>query len=186
MTYPILSAFSHIGTTGPLVTTNELGRMMGSKRQRMTITNRNGVAVLDLGGIEIWDGADLALLRETLTQTVETGRHRSVGIEMRHVKYVPSGFFGMLFDWHEKGVAIHLYSPQPNVASMLWFRKFFANSAGDNGHMLRDDPQRTAPTAGRHTWSRSANKFQDGSWDRPAEAKSVSATGGEQTLTGSH
>ena len=160
---------------------------MGSKRKRMTISDRDGVAVLDLGHIEIWDGADLALLRETLMRTVETGRHQSVGIEMRHVKYVPSGFFGMLFDWHEKGVAIHLYSPQSNVASMLWFRKFFAtNSVGDDGHMLRDDPQRTAPTAARHTWSHPTNGFQKKSWDRPDGAKSVSATGGEQTLTGSH
>lgn len=152
----------------------------------MTITNRNGVAVLDLGHIEIWDGADLALLRETLTQTIEIGRHQAVGIEMRYVKYVPSGFFGMLFDWHEKGVAIYLYSPQPNVASMLWFRKFFANSAGDDGHMLRDDPQRTAPTAGRHTWNGPANGFPDSSWERPTGAKSVSAAGGEQTLSGLH
>ena len=157
----------------------------------MTITNRNGVVVLDLGHIEIWDGADLALLRETLSQTISIGRHRSVGIDMRHVKYVPSGFFGMLFDWYEQGVAIHLYSPQPNIASMLWFRKFFANASGDDGHMLCDDPQRTVPTAQRHTWSGPAGGSQtDGIWDRSAAtesvAKSVAANGGEQTLSGSH
>ena len=85
----------------------------------------DGFGVLDLGEIEIWDGADLALLRETLTQLVEKKNSRSIGVNMRFVKYIPSGFFGMLYDWHEKGVAVRLYAPQPNVEMMLWFRQFF-------------------------------------------------------------
>ena len=44
---------------------------------------------------------------------------------MTFVKYIPSGFFGMLFDWHETGVKIRLYTPQPNVRRMLWFDRFF-------------------------------------------------------------
>jgi hypothetical protein len=44
---------------------------------------------------------------------------------MTHVKYIPSGFFGMLYDWHDQGVSVRLYSPQPHVENMLWFRQFF-------------------------------------------------------------
>jgi anti-anti-sigma regulatory factor len=83
------------------------------------------VTVLHLGEMEIWDGADMALLRETLTHLIEKDRRRAIGIDMTYVKYIPGGFFGMLFDWHEKGVSIHLYTPQPNVRRMLWFDRFF-------------------------------------------------------------
>lgn len=85
----------------------------------------DGSHVIQLGDMEIWDGADLALLRETLVHLYHKMRSRQFGVDMSYVKYVPSGFFGMLFDWYEKGVQIQLYSPQPQVAGMLWFRRFF-------------------------------------------------------------
>jgi transketolase len=47
----------------------------------------------------LWDGADLSLIRDTLNRLVVKERRRSIAIQMRTVKYVPSGFFGMLFDW---------------------------------------------------------------------------------------
>jgi hypothetical protein len=96
-----------------------------AKKNRMTIHFRDQFAVLDMGDIEIWDGADLALLRETLIHLIEREERKFVGVDMRYVKYVPSGFFGMLYDWHEKGVAVRLYAPQPRVKNMLWFRQFF-------------------------------------------------------------
>ena len=98
---------------------------MTSRKDRMTIHHWNGVTVLDLGQMDIWDGADLSLLRDTLTELIEIDKHRSVGINLRWVKYIPSGFFGMISDWHDKGISIHVYRPQENVARMLWFRKFF-------------------------------------------------------------
>src|SRR5215471_3694407 len=81
--------------------------------------------VLHLGEMEIWDGADMALLRESLTRLIWSEKKARIGIDMTHVKYIPSGFFGMLFDWFETGVRIRLYSPQPNVRRMLWFNQFF-------------------------------------------------------------
>ena len=48
-----------------------------------------------------------------------------VGVDMQYVKYIPSGFFGMLFDWWDQGVRIFLFNPQPNVQRMLWFSRFF-------------------------------------------------------------
>ena len=98
---------------------------MEMKKKWLTISEQAGVTVLDLIGIEIWDGADMALMREALTELIEEVGVRNIGFNMQYVKYIPSGFFGMLFDLHEKrGVNIHLYTPQPNVKQMLWFRQF--------------------------------------------------------------
>ena len=106
----------------------------------MTIELRGQTRVLDVGPIEIWDGADLALIRDTLFRLVEKEGRRHVGVNMAHVKYIPSGFFGMLYDWQERGVAVRLYSPQPNVANMLWFRQFF-DLREDGSYLLRSEPK---------------------------------------------
>ena len=97
---------------------------MADRFDRLEIADRDGCAVLDLGAIDIWDGADLSLLRDSLNLLITVRREPSVGVDLSHVKYIPTGFFGMLYDWHEKGVEVRLYSPQPNVAAMVWFRQF--------------------------------------------------------------
>ncbi len=97
---------------------------MASKKFLQLVSDEN-FTVLNLGDMEIWDGADMALLRESLTRLIKAEKHRRIGIDMSHVKYIPSGFFGMLFDWYETGVQIRLYAPQPNVRLMLWFNQFF-------------------------------------------------------------
>lgn len=91
----------------------------------LQLTRRSGVSIVSIGNMEIWDGADLSLVRDTLNVLISQRKRRSVGIQMRHVKYVPSGFFGMLYDWHESGIAVHLFDPQPRVENMLWFQRFF-------------------------------------------------------------
>lgn len=113
--------------------------MASRRKKRMTIHLWNKTSVLDLGQIEIWDGADLALLRDTLSEQVENGV-RHLGVNMQYVKYIPSGFFGMLYDWQEKGIEIRLYSPQPNVAEMLWFRQFFELTE-DGSYLLQREPK---------------------------------------------
>jgi hypothetical protein len=115
---------------------------MGSRKDRMKLHDRDGVTVLDLGEVEIWDGADLSLLRETLTNLINVAGCRSIGVNMSYVKYIPSGFFGMLFDWHEQGVAMRLYSPQPHVARMLWFRQFFEPES-DIQFVLQSEPKQS-------------------------------------------
>lgn len=123
---------------------------MSSRKDRIALYESNGVTVLDMGQVEIWDGADLSLLRDTLTELIEQEGCRSVGVQMRAVKYIPSGFFGMLYDWHDQGVEIYLYSPQPNVARMLWFRKFFDHLC-DGCYVLLSEPKpEVVPGA---TWS---------------------------------
>jgi len=114
--------------------------MASRKKQRMHLSHDRGAAVMDLGPIEIWDGADLALLRETLSRLVEVEKHAAVGVNMTYVKYVPSGFFGMLYDCHERGIEIFLYTPQPNVANMLWFRQFF-DETKEGRYRLHREPK---------------------------------------------
>ena len=100
-------------------------------KKLMRVLPNDGFAVMHLGEMEIWDGADMALLRESLTRLIKVEKRRRIGIDMSHVKYIPSGFFGMLFDWYETGVQIRLYAPQPNVRLMLWFNHFFKAVGGD-------------------------------------------------------
>jgi hypothetical protein len=145
--------------------------MASRRKQRMKLHDRDGVSVMDLGPIEIWDGADLSLLRDTLTALIEHERCRSIGVEMSSVKYIPSGFFGMLFDWHERGIEMRLYSPQPNVANMLWFRRFFEHE-GDGAYVLTSEPASELTPVG--------NAWQEHSrWDDEDEfaAKPVAAAG---------
>jgi anti-anti-sigma regulatory factor len=97
---------------------------MASRKFMQLVPNAN-FTVLNIGDMEIWDGADMALLRESLTRLIKAEKHRRIGVDMSHVKYIPSGFFGMLFDWFETGVRIRLYTPQPNVRRMIWFNQFF-------------------------------------------------------------
>ncbi len=112
-----------------------------AKRNRLHFHEWHGAKVIDLGTMEIWDGADLALLRETLTLLIDRQRHHSIGVNMEFVKYIPSGFFGLLFDWREKGIRVQLFNPQPHVQRMLWFQQFMQPVANGCFLMLVDPKQ---------------------------------------------
>ena len=115
----------------------------------MDLQQRDDALVICLGSMEIWDGADLALLRDSLNNLTKVERHPVVGVDMEHVKYVPSGFFGMLFEASDLGVEIRLYAPQARVRNMLWFRKFFEIDSRGVFTLRREEsaiamPRRTA------------------------------------------
>lgn len=134
---------------------------MASKRNRLVIYERDGGVVLDFGGMHIWDGADLSLLRETLAQVIEVEGYRHIGVAMDHVQYVPSGFFGMLYDWHEKeGVSMYLYGVQGNVVNMLWFQQFF-DVVDDDRHLLRTEPKSVPVPVTATSWQKPAWKVDD-------------------------
>ena len=116
--------------------------------KRMKIEDREGTAVMDLGPMDIWDGADLSLLRETLVHLIAELGCPAIGVDMGHVKYIPSGFFGMLYDWRERGVEVRLYDPQPNVADMLWFRQFL-EPLGGGEYLLVGEGRMELPPEGR-------------------------------------
>ena len=91
----------------------------------LEVSQLDGMTVVNIGDMEIWDGADLSLIRDTLFRLVLQEGIDAFAVDMRSVQYVPSGFFGMLFDWMERGVDVRIYHPRERVQKMLWFRKFF-------------------------------------------------------------
>jgi hypothetical protein len=91
----------------------------------LLIREDRGSSVLSIRQSGIWDAQDLSLLRDTLTQLILSEHCQAVGIDLHAVRFLPSGFFGTLFEWFDRGIAIRLYSPQPRVRNMLWFRQFF-------------------------------------------------------------
>ena len=62
--------------------------MVSKRRERLNIFEMDGVTVVNIGDVEIWDGADLALLRETLTKLIEVQDCKSLGVDMSSVKYL--------------------------------------------------------------------------------------------------
>jgi hypothetical protein len=121
-----------------------------------------GVTVVDIGNMEIWDGADLSLLRDTLAVLIQRERCKAIAVDMATVKFVPSGFFGMLFDWFEQGISVRLFAPQPRVMNMLWFKRFFIWEKDDR-YRLKD----SAPVTEREAdeWSRSEERSKAGESD---------------------
>ncbi|WP_437225371.1 STAS domain-containing protein [Planctomicrobium sp. SH661] len=111
--------------------------------------------VLDIGDMEIWDGADLSLIRDTLFRLVLQEGVDSIAIDMHAVQYVPSGFFGMLFDWLERGVEVRLVNPRERVRQMLWFRKFFV--------------QETTSSFRLHSGNRIDEHHSENLWDTRSE-----------------
>ena len=125
-------------------------RMAAKRKQRIAIHSDGEFRVLDIGQIEIWDGADLALLRDSMTDVICKGATH-IGVEMRAVKYIPSGFFGMLHDWHERGISVRLYSPQRNVQTMLWFRQF-CDHLGDGCFLILSEPKHEMKLSPKPEW----------------------------------
>jgi hypothetical protein len=128
-----------------------------ARKKRSSIDVRNGFHVVVMGDMEIWDGADLALLRETLARMVDTEHLPAIGVDLRFVKYIPSGFFGMLYDYTDRGVSVRLYSPQAHIANMLWFREFFEPVDGEAFNLVvkaqTEHSARSAIAAGKAPWS---------------------------------
>lgn len=103
--------------------------------------------IISIGEMEIWDGADLSLIRDSLISLIRGEGCGSIGINLKYVRYIPSGFFGMLFDWFESGVEIRLYQPTDRVQGMIWFRQFYLHE-GDGCYVLHDGSQCAPVLAG--------------------------------------
>jgi hypothetical protein len=128
-----------------------------ARKKRSSIEIRDGYHTIVMSDMEIWDGADLALLREHLAKLVDADGEKSIGVDMTFVKYVPSGFFGMLYDYTERGVTMRVFNPLPHVQDMLWFREFF-DHLGDGVFCLSLRQQtsmsnREAAASGIAPWS---------------------------------
>ena len=128
-----------------------------ARKKRSSIDVRDGFHVVVMGEMEIWDGADLALLRETLARLVDTEKRPAIGVDLKFVKYIPSGFFGMLYDYTDRGISVRLYSPQALIANMLWFREFFEPIDGEAFELVvkaqTGHSAQSAIAAGKAPWS---------------------------------
>lgn len=131
----------------------------------LTLTRQRDVTVMALGSMEIWDGADLALLRDGLTHLIMQRGDRSIAVDMSAVKYVPSGFFGLLFDWYDQGVSIRLHSPQQRVQNMLWFRQFFHHEM-EGWYLLHDAVNVNPPAEEAET---ETDDWQEQPWESHIE-----------------
>lgn len=87
---------------------------------------------------EMWTGADLHRLREAVDERIRAGDD-SVSIDLSRVKHVPTGFFGLLCQIHDQGVAVQLVEAQPNIQDLIWFQRFFETASG-NSHCFREQP----------------------------------------------
>ncbi len=120
--------------------------MSTRKKQRLSCRVDGQTAIVCLDDMEIWDGADLALLRDVLNRLIQQDGFRSLGVDLTSVKYIPSGFFGMLFEWYESGLEIAVFRPQENVRQMLWFRMFFTQEGLDRFVLTDADVRNNSPS----------------------------------------
>ncbi|WP_437186404.1 STAS domain-containing protein [Planctomicrobium sp. SH668] len=128
-------------------------------------------ALLSIGDMEIWDGADLSLIRDTLFRLIANENVKAAAIDMHAVQHIPSGFFGMLFDWMERGIEIRLVNPRERVQQMLWFRKFFElESTGV--YQLRDS-NRIDETNSENLWEPTSAHVQNSSTPPAKSALSI-------------
>ncbi|MFO1093033.1 MAG: hypothetical protein U0992_06940 [Planctomycetaceae bacterium] len=133
----------------------------------LTVKRHRRATVIDIGEMEIWDGADLSLIRDTLNRLIVKERRRSIAIQMRTVKYVPSGFFGMLYDWFEHGITVRLVSPQERVTQMIWFQRFFELEQ-DECYLLRENLNHDIEALEQAENEQAGESESDWDLDRPA------------------
>lgn len=150
------------------------------KKHQINLRMLDETAIIGLDVLEIWDGADLIVLREALASLVELDGRLSVGVDVSSVMHIPSGFFGMLFEWYEAGVEVMLYSPRQNIRQMLWFRMFFR----EDPH--RNDIFRLTDADVRHHTSVEQEEYHrrefSAAWDSPDTALAVAESDDPEEL----
>jgi len=115
-----------------------------------TIRQQDGIPVVALSETVIWAGQEFCLLRSTLYSLVREQECESVGLDMSGVQYIPSGLFGMLFDIHELGVGVRIYSPHHRVQQMIWFRQFLDARTEDRFDFCSESRQILVPERASH------------------------------------
>jgi hypothetical protein len=115
----------------------------------LSIEFEGSTAVLRFGRKQIWDGADLSLLRDTLARVHRIDGCRSIAIDLATVQFLPSGFFGQLMDWSDRGVVLQILNPHERIRNMRWFQEYFAQDSGEVFTVV-GDPSVEIRRAGDH------------------------------------
>ena len=84
------------------------------------------VSVLGFGGEEILDQIDLGECRTEILELLEQHNCRVLGFDLTGVRYVPSGFLGLLASFRRLGIEVHLYNPSDDVREVLQITKLDA------------------------------------------------------------
>ena len=102
------------------------------RRKRLKMVHRADATIINLGEMEIWDGADLALIRDTLFEMIVEQNHESVGVDMTLGQIRPQRILRHAQRLERQGdPQSSCILRQPNVREMLWFRQFFVPAADD-------------------------------------------------------
>lgn len=128
---------------------------ISTRSSKVYVRRQEGMATVSLGERNIWDVADMRLLRDVLERLVHVRGCRVVGIDMVGVQSLASGFFGILYDLYRQGVSVRLQSPHPCVREMLWFRAF-CEPLADDWWVLVGESQGHVLHQARREWRRNA------------------------------
>src|SRR5260370_32660855 len=66
----------------PSCTPTEQAEAVRMAKKLLKLVPNDGFTVLNLGDMEIWDGADMALLRESLTRLIPSEKHPRIGLDI--------------------------------------------------------------------------------------------------------
>ena len=128
---------------------------IGRRNSKVYVRQQGGVATVSLGERNIWDLADLRLLREISERLVHVRRCRDITVDMRSAQSLASGFFGLLHDLCKLGVKVTLLAPHRGVREMLWFRAFCEHVVDDCYRFVGESQSHVLHSA-RNQWRRKA------------------------------
>ncbi len=131
----------------------------GSGRKASLITIGK-VPVISIGEMEIWDGADSSLLRETLEQ-LRSRFKKIIGVDMRYVKSLPPGIFNILQKEADEGREVILITSQDaEYQTYLWFTQSCIRYKGiaNAYRILSEKKAKAAPTDPKSTTIKTSSK----------------------------
>lgn len=115
--------------------------MTFTKPLKNKIVECDGWLIISLRASQILDGADLAHLRERIARVPEQDRVLiGIAIDLTNVLKLPEGFFGMTFDFVERGYKIALDHPCEEFRQYHWFKQF-AKSLGNDRYQIQQEFQ---------------------------------------------
>lgn len=98
---------------------------LGPERQdAVRVAYVDQYSVISIGDSQSWNGADLHLIRDVMRHLVKRDRCTRIGIDMKRVYQIESGFFGTLCEFVENGTSVRAYQPVECVREYLWFREY--------------------------------------------------------------
>jgi anti-anti-sigma factor len=77
------------------------------------------LTVVGFGGAEILDQVDLVECRKEILDLLKQHESKVLAFDLSGVRYVPSGFLGLLASLKSMGIEVHLYNPSADVREVM-------------------------------------------------------------------